>query len=151
MIRSMSGGGVLLLAMLVIGMFLAMMMASTAYINRQFRQTVRQEQEQIAFFAADAGIQYVIFLLSSGTYTAGELASQDTITKTVEHPGSGEDIGTFRIEVVSSDADAQRVDFNVVGQDISIPICQRLTATVASTASGFQVTDWDHQVTCTVF
>lgn len=58
-------GGVLVITLVILVVFLVMMVATVGLVNRQFHEIVGQEQEEQAFQISEAGVSYALWLLDN--------------------------------------------------------------------------------------
>lgn len=63
----------------IFGMFVVIMGATTAYVNRQFNRTVHDEAREAALYAAEAGLNYTTQALTEAWYKPNELLSKGSI------------------------------------------------------------------------
>lgn len=64
--RSYAHGGILIITLVILAVFVVMAMAAAALVNRQFHEVAGQEQEEQAFQIAEAGVDYATWLLDQG-------------------------------------------------------------------------------------
>jgi hypothetical protein len=142
-------GGVLLLVMVIMIVFIAMTTYTLRFVVRQSHETVNQEQEEQAFGAADSGVSYTLWLLnpSGGNYDTGDIAALSAIT---DHPVTdnlGRQIGTFSL--VDIVAGTRFLQLRSVGKDAVLSNkCQTIFVKLRQLELGepYVVTQWDHQV-----
>lgn len=145
-----ASGGVLVLTMVVLGMFLVMAIASAALINRQFNQVVNQEQEEQAFQIADAGVNYAIWLMDQGLVDFNNPApvSDYEVKDQTETPPVV--LGTFDLTfqtIQFTPGESVAVRITSVGEDASLTSRrQTIEAVIQSDdLDDFRVVEWDHK------
>lgn len=148
-----SRGSVLLVTIFTFLVFLTIMIASVRFINRQFRATVNTEGKTASFRLADAGVDYTIFLLGSGTKSVPALVNEEQpLERTVVDPFSDEPAGTFSLTFeADSGAPTEAVTVTSVGRSaLGGNPCYTITADVAR-ASGttiYQIVAWSSTASC---
>lgn len=140
-------GGIMLLVLMLLIVFITIMSATLRYVIRQSHETVDQEQEEQAFNIADSGVSYVLWLLDPGP-TGGQIqpTSVGVINQAV-YDNIGNQIGVFTIDNIV--AGTGEIAFSSIGRDlVLVDRCQVIEVELRQVESGgqFIVTDWDHQV-----
>lgn len=143
-------GSVLLLVVLMLLVFAIIAGASIRFIARQSNQTVQQEQEEQAFEIADAGANYVLWLLSASGGNKSPLslvASPPPSTR--DHAianQAGQSIGKF--DLFFGPACPDSLSFRSVGYDqIKTNLCQVVDGTAKLFSNGeYRLIKWDHLV-----
>ncbi len=168
-------GGILLLTLLIMGVFLVIMIAGSGLIRYLSHYTTSQEPTEHAFAAADAGINYGAWLLNSGMKTPSTL---QPITRTITDP-TNEPVGIFDLsftagKVTSTErvilaaiglfklsfrppsfSSPDRVIITSIGKDYNDQnVCQIIVAIVRESIPGggpgtYTMTRWDHQLSTT--
>lgn len=143
-------GGIVLLVLFMLLVFVIISAASMRIIARQANQTTLQEQEEQAFEIADAGVNYVLWLLSTtgGNLTPPQLLAAPPASAT-NHPVTDRNnqvIGKFNLFFGPACSDA--LTFRAVGYDqIKTNLCQVIDAKVQRFVSGeYKLVKWDHLV-----
>lgn len=143
----------LIVMLVMLGVFFALLSSASYFINRQFKETLFQEQEEQAFHVAEAGVHYVLFLLSSGAQTPQSLLEAGSITQSVHDQTTGAKTGKYVLAfspLGSPVESGQGVAVESTGWDVSNRRCQIINARVALGAGSgaFGISSWDHAVAC---
>lgn len=146
-------GSITLLVLVTLLVFVIIVSASIGFISRQSHEITNKEQEQKSFGVADAGVQFVLWLLSTdGGKTPLELIdmynndpTSTTLNRTLTG-SDGEHIGSFSLINFRLDGTGN-LSFLSIGKDkTGGTLCQTIEAIVSpSTANGFQLTSWNHR------
>jgi hypothetical protein len=142
------------LFVLVLLLVTILILASLAnLISRQSNAITDQEQEEQAFGAADAGVEYVKWLLTTGVnvtdiVTWANPSSSEHAAKLQRTLSAGSDaISTFDV-VQAKDNSSGGLSIRVHGQDSTrLDICQVIDATLCPSSGGWATTQWQHYVT----
>jgi len=137
--------------LMVFGLLLVMLGGSIAFISRQFRDTVNQEQGEQAFYAAEAGVQYTLFLLNSGVYSISQLVELGSLEHNVNDDQTDSRVGIATIQFYAgSETDTMRVIS--FGSDNAGKYCQAIIVDIrrgqVGNAQPFIITAWDHYLSC---
>ncbi len=143
-------GTITLMTLVLLIMFIIIISAVARFINRQGLETIIQTQENQAFSAADAGIEYTKWLLAAN---GGNLTPQDLLTntrlETKSHPiydTSGQILATFDLNFTSFLNN--RLVFTSTGKDKSkADVCQIIDATFTVSNSVWQTSSWHQRTT----
>ncbi len=135
-------------------MFLVILLVVvTAWLNfavRQSHQVVDQEQEEQAFHIAEAGVEYTLFLLNSGTYAPTGLISEGSLVRAVSD-SSGNIIGAAELSFQPGGAGVP-LKVSSLGHDLTVERrCQLITAEAADMTGAvggtrYYVRSWDHEL-----
>lgn len=129
---------------------MVMMIAGIGLLNTQFHQTTDQEQEEKAFGAADAGVQYAYWLLRSGNINPQTLPGQQVI-QPVTDPDTGETSGTFTLDFTWQPVGGfDELTVFSSGQDVANKKTQAVVAKIQAYDAGggtigYYIKSWDHQ------
>lgn len=145
-------GGVLLLVVMLMIVFIAMMTYTLRFVVRQSHETINQEQEEQAFWAADSGVSYALWLLDGGNKVPGDFTTPlpsftALITDHAVTDDLGQQIGSFSlVDIVEVDSTLQ---LRSIGKDVNLSNrCQSIEVGLRQLQPGepYVVTQWNHQV-----
>lgn len=140
-------GGVALMLLVILGMVAVISGATILFVNRQFTQTVNQEQEEQAFHVAEAGVNVIIFGLNESVFTTEGLVQLETLMGEVTGSGSY----TLTFSPVNGSLPGQNVRVLSHGRDTTGKFCQALEVVIHRTDEArqqFVVDQWDHLSGC---
>lgn len=148
--KSQQRGGIVLLVLLMLLVFTIIATASLRFIVRQSNQAVLQEQEEQAFGIADAGVNYVLWLLSGtgGNFTPLQLVAAPP-SSTQNHPvtdTASQKVGEF--DLYFGPACSDYVEFRSVGYDLlKTNLCQVVDGKAQLFTNGeYKIVKWNHLV-----
>lgn len=138
-------GGVMLLVLMLMIVFIVIASATLRYVIRQSHETIDQEQEEQAFNAADSGVAYVYWLLdpAGGQKVPADIAE----TTRAVYDDSDAEIGTFTINDIITNTD--EIEFTSTGRDTELTErCQVIKVRLRQPVDNerYILTDWDHLV-----
>lgn len=139
----------MLLVLMIMIVFIAMTTFTLRYVVRQAHETVNQEQEEQAFWAADSGVSYTTWLLapSGGGYTPDQISGLGTISNHAVRDDLNQQIGSFSlVDIVSGTG---IIELRSIGKDITLTNrCQSIAVQLRQLELGepYVVTKWNHQV-----
>lgn len=140
-------GGVALMLLVILGMVAVISGATILFVNRQFTQTVNQEQEEQAFHVAEAGVNVVIFGLNESVFTTEGLVQLEVLSGQVAGAGTY----TLTFSPVGGSRPGQNIRVLSQGRDTTGRFCQALEVVVHRTDEArqqFVVDQWDHLPGC---
>lgn len=99
-------GNILLMVLVIVAMLMVMFIGSIGVVSRELHVTADATQKERAYRIAEAGIQYVLFLIGKVGKTPTELASSPStgvngLTTTVTDPITNISIGSYTLSVSS--------------------------------------------------
>lgn len=126
-------GNILLMVLAIVAMIIVMFIGSIGVVSRELHVTVDATQKERAYRIADAGIQYVLFLVGNVGKTPTQLASSPStgvngLTRTVTDPITNTDIGSYTL-TVSTLSPIDGVDVISLGTNTS-GFCSQVKATI---------------------
>ncbi|MBI3255757.1 MAG: hypothetical protein HYZ63_02190 [Candidatus Andersenbacteria bacterium] len=129
------------------------MIASVRFINRQYRATVNTEGEAAAARIADDGLEYVVFLLGSGTKTVTALVNgAQPVTQTVVDSLSGASSGTFALTLEADEgAPTEALTITSIGtSSLGGSQCYTVIADISRVTGTtiYQLTSWKGHSGC---
>ncbi len=145
----MSAGGVLVMMLVIFSMFMVIMIAMISYINRQFHETVDQEQREKIFHIAESGVDYTVAELNGGVVVPDDLLGFTERTVNINDPVSGDVIGVFKMSYSTLVGDG--VSLESTGYDASGEgKCAKIVADIQriSVNQPYTVVLWDRSVSC---
>jgi len=139
------------MTLVILGLFMVMMLATTALINRQFKEIVGQEQEEQAFQIAEAGVSYTLWLLGNGLIDFANPRGISDYAVTDHTKDPPEVLGTFDLEFTIEVHDP--VNGRVALRAVSTGTDQELTdrkqvievVIYSDDLDIFNVVEWDHK------
>jgi len=141
-------GSMTVMVLVMAVLFVGLLVASTAYINRQSTQSINQEQEEVAFSAADAGVQYAWWLIQPGGagITPDDLRSNPPSSAT-DHEiinQEGNFAGIFSLTFLGGESDElERLSEGRAQSRAGY--CQTIRAKFVQTVDGdYLISEWDH-------
>jgi len=150
-------GSITLYVLIMMIVFVIITSATIQFVSRQSHQTTDQEQEEQAFALADAGVQYVLWLLTLANpgppiagYSPADLTSNEDITAQLTNhvitDADGVAIGKYSVNVVVEDTSTVHV--KSIGRSTGrSDLCQVINATYKKPINdNFRLTAWDHEV-----
>lgn len=148
-------GGVTILVLVMLLVFVIIFGSLIRYIARQSNLTVNQGQEEQSFGLADTGVQYVLWLLgpnpnptgsNGGGQTPQDICTADLSDLLQDHEvtDGSQGIGLFTIEPLTADATSIRI--RSTGRDANRPdICQVVEADIRQAPDNlYHVVSWNH-------
>ena len=144
-------GGVLLIVMVMMIVFVTMAAYALRFVVRQSHETINQEQEEQAFWIADSGVSYVAWLLdpSGGNKAPGDILGLPSITNHVVTDDLGQTIGSFSLVDIVTVAGTNSIQLRSIGKDqVLTDRCQSIAVELRQLEVGgsYVVTQWNHQV-----
>jgi hypothetical protein len=129
-------------------LFVGLIIASTAYVNRQSTQSINQEREEVAFSAADAGVQYAWWLIQpGGADIAPDDLRSDPPSAATDHEitnSEGSFAGVFSLTFLAGESDELEIVSEGRAQSNS-DYCQTIEAKFVETVDGdYLISEWDH-------
>jgi len=146
-------GSVLVMTLVFFVVFVVIMGAWLGFANRQNNAVVGQEQEEQSFHISEAGVNYVLHALNTGTLTPAQLDASEPLSQKLYGSvnGATDEIGCFRMifDVQASGSGTTTV-VQAVGYDKNIVReCQLIEATIesftGSLGTKYRVASWDHK------
>lgn len=149
-ITRLDSGGILLIVLIIMIVFIAMVTFTLSYINRQSHVIAEQKQEERIFSIAESGISFVAWLLDSGggNYQPEDISALSSI---IDHPIKDKNdntIGFFTIRDITADNNIHTIQFTSYGVPVNATDkCQSIEAELYQREPGspYKTTKWDHQ------
>ncbi len=141
-------GSMTLMVLVMVVLFVGLIVASTAYINRQSTQSVNQEREEVAFSVADAGVQYAWWLIQPwGANIAPDDLRSSPPSSATDHQitnSEGSFAGVFNLTFLPGAGDELEIVSEGRAQSNSNH-CQTIEAKFTATVDGdYLIAKWNH-------
>ncbi len=128
-------GNILLMVLVIVAMLMVMFVGSIGVVSRELHITSNATQKERAYRVAEAGIQYVLFLVGKVGYTPTQLANilLNGRTTYISDPITNVVIGSYTLTIISLSSPRDGVNVTSVGTSSS-GFCSQVKARVENTS-----------------